>query len=162
MFKKFQEYTINFFYASGSDSLSFLESIYVILLLTELASPFLWIFVIFKIGFNPVTISWGVSTLTYWLTFGLGYYLAKSNPNIDQFKYDEFDLEDKRFTLKLSMLLFLHLFSCGIMVVALPFIIIIAIFNIIFNGITKQVFPDPVKKKTSNELSEEYDSLIKD
>jgi hypothetical protein len=48
------------------------------------------------------------------------------------------------------------------MAVALPFIIIIAIFNAIVNGITKQVFPDPVKKKTSNELSEEYDSLIKD
>ena len=163
MFKKFQEYTLHFFYDVGSsDGLSFFEGIYMILLLTEVASPFLWIFVIFKIGFNPVTISWSVSTLTYWLTFGLGYYLAKSNPNIDQSKYDEFDLEDKLFTLKLSMLLFLHLFSCGIMVVALPFIIIIAIFNAIFNGITKQVFPDPVKKKTSNELSNEYDSLIRD
>ena len=95
MFKKFQEYTINFFYACGSDSLSFLESIYVILLLAELVSPLLWIYAIFKMGFNLVTISWGVSTLTYWLTFGLGYYLAKSNPNIDQSKYDEFDLEDK-------------------------------------------------------------------
>lgn len=163
MFKKFQEYTIHFFYDAGSsDSLSFLEGIYMILLLAELASPFLWIYAIFKIGFNPVTISWGVSTLTYWLTFGLGYYLANSKPGINRVKYDELDLEDKRFTLKLSMLLFLHLFSCGIMVVALPFIIIIAIFNVIFNGITKQVFPDPVKKKTSNELSEEYDSLIKD
>lgn len=163
MFKKFQEYTIHFFYDAGSsDGLSFLEGIYMILLLAELASPILWIYAIFKIGFNPVTIAWGVSTLTYWLTFGLGYYLTKSKPNIDRFKYDDLDLEDKRFTLKLSMLLFLHLFSCGIMAVALPFIIIIAIFNAIFNSITKQVFPDPVKKKTSNELSEEYDSLIKD
>lgn len=162
MFKKFQEYTINFFYGSYSDGLSFLESIYMILLLAELISPFLWIYAIFKIGFNLVTISWGISTLVYWLTIGLGHYLTKSKPGINRFKYDELDLEDKRFTLKLSMILFLHLFSCGIMVVALPFIIIIAIFNIIFNSITKQVFPDPVKKKTSNELSEEYDSLIKD
>jgi len=163
MFKKFQEYTIHFFYNEGSSKgLSFFEGIYMFLLLAELTSPFIWLYAIFKIGFNPVTISWGVSTLTYWLTFGLGYYLSKSNPNIDQFEYDDLELEDKRFTLKLSMLLFLHLFSCGIMAVALPFIIIIAIFNAIFNGITKQVFPDPVKKKTSNELSNEYDSLIKD
>lgn len=162
MFKKFQEFTINFYYASSWDSLSFFETIYVILLFAELASPFLWIYAIFKIGFNLVTISWGISTLVYWLTLCLGYYLTKSKPDINRFKYDELDLEDKRFTLKLSMILFLHLFSCGIMAVALPFIIIIAIFNVIFNGITKQVFPDPVKKKTSNELSEEYDSLIKD
>ena len=163
MFKKFQEFTIHFFYSEGSSNgLSFFEGIYMLLLFAELASPFVWIYAFVKMGFNPVTISWGISTLTYWLTFGLGYYLSKSNPSIDQFEYDDLDLEDKRFTLKLSMLLFLHLFSCGIMVVALPFIIIIAIFNAIFNGITKQVFPDPVKKKTSNELSNEYDSLIKD
>ena len=92
----------------------------------------------------------------------LGYYLANSKSGLNRIKYDKLGIEDKRFTLKLSMILFLHLFSCGIMAVALPFIIIIAIFNVIFNGITKQVFPDPVKKKTSNELSEEYDSLIKD
>ena len=163
MFKKFQEYTIHFFYdQSSSDSFTFFEAIFMILLLAELDSPFLWIYAIFKIGFNPVTISWGVSTLTYWLTFGLGYYLSNSKPHLNRFKYDKLDLEDKRFTLKLSIILFLHLFSCGIMAVALPFIIIIAIFNAIVNGITKQVFPDPVKKKTSNELSEEYDSLIKD
>lgn len=163
MFKKFQEYTIYFFYNEGSSNeLSFFEGIYMLLLFAELVSPFLWIYAISKIGFNPVTISWGISTLIYWLTFGLGYYLAKFNPGIDRSKYDELCIEDKRFTLKLSMILFLHLFSCGIMAVALPFIIIIAIFNVIFNGITKQVFPDPVKKKTSNELSNEYDSLIKD
>ena len=162
MFKKFQEYTIYFFYTSCAGSLSFFEIIYVILLFAELVSPFLWIYAISKIGFNLVTISWGISTLVYWLTFGLGDYLAKSKSGISQVKYDKLSIEDKRFTLKLSMILFLHLFSCGIMVVALPFIIIIAIFNVIFNGITKQVFPDPVKKKTSNELSNEYDSLIKD
>lgn len=163
MFKKFQEYTLKFFYdGSSSDSLTFFEAIFMIFLLAELASPFFWIYAIFKIGFNPITISWGVSTLTYWLTLDLGYYLAKSKQDINWVKYDKLSIEDKRFTLKLSMILFLHLFSCGIMVVALPFIIIIAIFNIIFNGITKQVFPDPVKKKTSNELSNEYDSLIKD
>lgn len=162
MFKKFQEYTIDFFYTSGSGSLSFFESLYVILLLAEIVSPFLWVYAIFKLGFNPVTISWGISTLVYWLTMGLGHYLSKSKSGLNRVKYDKLSIEDKRFTLKLSMILFLHLFSCGIMAVALPFIIIIAIFNAIFNGITKQVFPDPVKKKTSNELSEEYASLIKD
>jgi hypothetical protein len=163
MFKKFQEYTLKFFYGeTSSDSFTFFEAIFMILMLAELASPFIWIYAIFKIGFNPVTISWGVSTLTYWLTFGLGYYLSNSKPGINRVKYDKLSIEDKRFILKLSMILFLHLFSCGIMAIALPFIIIIAIFNVIFNGITKQVFPDPVKKKTSNELSNEYDSLIKD
>ena len=162
MFKKFQEFTITFFYESALEELSFFESIYVFLIFAELASPFLWVYAIVKMGFNPVTISWGISTLIYWLTMGLGYYLSKSKSGLNRVKYDKLSIEDKRFTLKLSMILFLHLFSCGIMAVALPFIIIIAIFNAIFNGITKQVFPDPVKKKTSNELSEEYDSLIKD
>lgn len=162
MFKKFQEYTIYFFYTSWAGSLTFFESIYIILLFAEVVSPFLWIYAIFKTGFNLVTISWGISTLVYWLTMGLGYYLSKSKSGLSQVKYDKLSIEDKRFTLKLSMILFLHLFSCGIMAVALPFIIIIAIFNVIFNSITKQVFPDPVKKKTSNELSNEYDSLIRD
>lgn len=162
MFKKFQEYTIYFFYTSCSGSLTFFECLYVILLFAEVISPFLWIYAIFKMGFNLVTISWGISTLIYWLTMGLGDYLSKSKSGLSQVKYDKLSIEDKRFTLKLSMILFLHLFSCGIMAVALPFIIIIAIFNVIVNGITKQVFPDPVKKKTSNELSNEYDSLIRD
>lgn len=51
--------------------------------------------------------------------------------------------------------------SCGIMVVALPIMIIVGICNIIIDGISNCLFPDPVKEKTSKELSSQFDTILK-
>jgi hypothetical protein len=77
-------------------------------------------------------------------------------------RYDKLTLEQKRFIFKMSILLFIHLSSCGIMLLALPFMIIVGFFNIVTDGISKLIFPDPVKKKTSKDLSTQFDNIIKD
>ena len=168
MFRKFQEFTLKFFYdedvAGGvsHDDLGAIAIIYVLLLLAEVCSTIACIISTCNDGFTDVTIPWVAVTVVYWGTMIISC-CAENKYNIPKkTRYDKLTLEQKRFIFKMSILLFIHLSSCGIMLLALPFMIIVGFFNIVTDGISKLIFPDPDKKKTSKDLSTQFDKIIKD
>ena len=168
MFRKFQEFTLKFFYdedvAAGvsHDDLSGIAIIYILMLLAEVISTIACIINTCNNGFTDVTTPWVAVSVLYWVTLiiagccGNKYNIPKTA------KYDKLSLEQKRFIFKLSILLFIHLSSCGIMLLALPFMIIFGFFNIVTDGISRLIFPDPVKKKTSKDLSTQFDNILED
>ena len=164
MFKKFQEYTLKFFYdLEPSSELTFFDTCFILLIFAEIISPFVWLYFWIKNGLTPINTIWISTTTVFWLSLITGYCASKNkNYRFETDVYDELSIPEKRYIFKLSIVLFILFSSCGIMIVMLPIIIIVGTFNIILTSVSKRVFPDPVKKKTSNELSNEYDSLIKD
>lgn len=168
MFRKFQEFTLKFFYdddvAAGisHDDLGAIAIIYVILMLGEVISTISCIIWICRDGFTDVTIPWLAVSAVYWGTMIIACCVDNKANIPKKTRYDKLSLEQKRFIFKMSILLFIHLSSCGIMLLALPFMIIVGFFNIVTDGISKLIFPDPVKKKTSKDLSTQFDNIIKD
>lgn len=165
MFRKYQEFTMKFFFDSGlnsaSSDLSVAAGLYMLLFLAEVIGSlacFIWIC---SDGFNHITIPWASVHIVFWSTalLSLGF---KNKYNFSQItKYDGLSPEEKRYIFKVSILLFIHLMSCGIMVIALPIIIIVSICNVIIDGISNWLFPDPVKEKSSKELSSQFDTILK-
>lgn len=168
MFRKFQEFTYKFFYdenvASGvsHDDLGATACIYVICLLGEIISTISCFIYLFSDGLNNITIPWLIATAMFWLTMVIACIVDDKGNISRKTKYDNLTIEQKRFIFKMSILLFIHLTSCGIMVIAFPIMIIAGIFNFIFDGLSKLIFPEPVKKKTSKDLSSQFDNIIKD
>lgn len=168
MFRKFQEFTLKFFYdddvAAGisHDDLGAIAIIYVILMLGEVISTISCIISTCSDGFTDVTIPWLAVSAVYWSTMIIACCVDNKVNIPKKTRYDKLSLEQKRFIFKMSILLFIHLSSCGIMLLALPFMIIVGFFNIVTDGISKLIFPDPVKKKTSKDLSTQFDNIIKD
>lgn len=168
MFRKFQEFTLKFFYdedvAAGvsNDDLGTIAIIYILLLLAEVISTIACIINTCNDGFTNITTPWVAVSVVYWSTMIIAC-CADNKVNIPRkTSYDKLSLEQKRFIFKMSILLFIHLTSCGIMLLALPFMIIFGFFNIVTDGISRLIFPDPVKKKTSKDLSTQFDNIIKD
>ncbi len=165
MFRKYQEFTMKFFFDSGLNNagsdLTVAAGLYILIFLAEAIGTlacFVWVC---SDGFNHITIPWASSHVLFWSTalLALGF---KNKYNFSQrTKYDGLSPEAKRYVFKVSILLFIHLMSCGIMVVALPIMIIVGICNIIIDGISKCLFPDPVKEKSSKELSSQFDTILK-
>ena len=165
MFRKYQEFTMKFFFDSGlnsaSSDLSVAAGLYILLFLAEVVRSlacFIWIC---SDGFNHITIPWASLHIVFWSTalLALGF---KNKYNFSQkTKYAGLSPEEKRYIFKVSILLFIHLTSCGIMVIALPIMIIVGICNIIIDGISNCLFPDPVKEKSSKELSSQFDTILK-
>ena len=168
MFRKFQEFTLKFFYdedvAAGvsQDDLSGITIIYVILLLAEVISTIACIINTCSDGFTNVTTPWLAASVVYWGTMIIAGCVGNKFNIPKKVKYDKLSLEQKRFIFKLSILLFIHLSSCGIMLLALPVMIIFGFFNIVTDGISRLIFPDPVKKKTSKDLSTQFDNILED
>lgn len=168
MFRKFQEFTLKFFYdedvAAGisHDDLGGIAIIYIILLLGEVISTIACIINTCNDGFTDITTPWLAVTLTYWGTMIIACCVDNKVNIPKKARYDKLSLEQKRFIFKMSILLFIHLTSCGIMLVALPFMIIFGFFNIVTDGISRLIFPDPVKTKSSKDLSNQFDNIIKD
>lgn len=168
MFRKFQEFTLKFFYdedvAAGvsNDNLSAIAIIYILLLLGEAFSTIACIINTCNDGFTDVTIPWVTVSAVYWGTMIISYCVENKYNIPKKAKYDKLSLEQKRFIFKMSILLFIHLSSCGIMLLALPFMIIFGFFNIVTDGISRLIFPDPVKQKTSKGLLTQFDNIIKD
>lgn len=168
MFRKFQEFTLKFFYdedvAAGvsHDDLGTIAIIYIILMLGELISTISCIFSTCSDGFTNVTIPWVAVSVLYWGTMIISCCIENKYNIPKKAKYDKLSIEQKRFIFKMSILLFIHLSSCGIMLLALPFMIIFGFFNIVTDGISRLIFPDPVKKKTSKDLSTQFDNILED
>ena len=168
MFRKFQEFTLKFFYdedvAAGisHDGLGAIAIIYVLLLLAEVISTIACIINTCNDGFTDVTTPWLAVSAVYWGTMIIACCIDNKYHIPNKAKYDKLSLEQKRFIFKMSILLFIHLTSCGIMLLALPFMIIFGFFNIVTDGISKLIFPDPVKNKSSKDLSTQFDNIIKD
>lgn len=168
MFRKFQEFTLKFFYdedvAAGvsQDDLSGIAIIYVILLLAEVISTIACIINTCNDGFTNITTPWLAASVVYWGTMIIAGCAGNKFNIPKKAKYDKLSLEQKRFIFKLSILLFIHLSSCGIMLLALPVMIIFGFFNIVTDGISRLIFPDPVKKKTSKDLSSQFDNILED
>ena len=165
MFRKYQEFTMKLFFDSGlnsaSSDLSVAAGLYILLFLAEVIGSlacFIWIC---SDGFNHITIPWASLHIVFWSTalLSIGF---KNKYNFSQrTNYDSLSPEEKRYIFKVSILLFINLMSCGIMVVALPIMIIVGICNIIIDGISNCLFPDPVKEKSSKELSSQFDTILK-
>lgn len=168
MFRKFQEFTLKFFYdedvAAGvsHDDLSGIAIIYVLLIFAEVISTIASIINTCNDGFTNVTTPWLAVSVTFWVTLIIACCIENKLNIPKKTKYDKLSLEQKRFIFKLSILLFIHLSSCGIMLIALPFMIIFGFFNIVTDGISRLIFPDPVKKKTSKDLSTQFDNILED
>ena len=168
MFRKFQEFTLKFFYdedvatSISHDDLGTIAIIYVILMLGELISTISCIFSTCSDGFTNVTIPWLTVSAVYWGTMFISCCIENKYNIPKKAKYDKLSLEQKRFIFKMSILLFIHLSSCGIMLLALPFMIIFGFFNIVTDGISRLIFPDPIKKKTSKDLSTQFDNILED
>lgn len=168
MFRKFQEFTLKFFYdedVAGSvshDDLSGIAIIYILFLLAEVISTIACIINTCNNGFTDVTTPWVAVSVLYWVTLIIAGCCGNKYNIPKKAKYDKLSLEQKRFIFKLSILLFIHLSSCGIMLLALPFMIIFGFFNIVTDGISRLIFPDPVKKKTSKDLSTQFDNILED
>lgn len=165
MFRKYQEFTMKFFFDSGLNNggsdLSVAAGFYILFILAEIIGSLVCVIWIFGDGFNDITIPWASLHALFWSTalLALGF---KNKYNFSQkTKYDGLPPEAKRYIFKISILLFINLMSCGIMVVALPIMIIVGICNIIIDGISKCLFPDPVKEKSSKELSSQFDTILK-
>lgn len=168
MFRKFQEFTLKFFYdedvAAGisHDDLGAIAIIYVILMLGEVISTISCIFGICSDGFTNITTPWVAVSVVYWGTMIIACCIENKFNIPKKAKYDKLSIEQKRFIFKMSILLFIHLSSCGIMLLALPFMIIFGFFNIVTDGISRLIFPDPVKQKTSKDLSTQFDNILED
>lgn len=168
MFRKFQEFTLKFFYdenvAAGvsNDDLGAIAIIYIILLLAEVISTIACIINTCDNGFTDVTTPWLAVSAVYWVSMIISCCIENKYNIPRKARYDKLSLEQKRFIFKMSILLFIHLSSCGIMLLALPFMIIFGFFNIVTDGISRLIFPDPVKKKTSKDLSTQFDNIIED
>lgn len=168
MFRKFQEFTLKFFYDEdvvagvSNDNLSAIAIIYILLLLGEAFSTIACIINTCDDGFTDVTIPWVTVSAVYWGTMIISYCVENKYNIPKKAKYDKLSLEQKRFIFKLSILLFIHLSSCGIMLLALPFMIIFGFFNIVTDRISRLIFSDPVKKKTSKDLSTQFDNILED
>lgn len=168
MFRKFQEFTLKFFYDEdiagvvSHDDLGAIAIIYIILLLAEVISTISCIFGICSDSFTNITTPWVAVSVVYWGTLIIACCVDNKVNIPKKTRYDKLSIEQKRFIFKMSILLFIHLSSCGIMLLALPFMIIVGFFNIITDGISKLIFPDPVKQKTSKDLSTQFDNIIKD
>ena len=168
MFRKFQEFTLKFFYdedfAAGvsNDNLSAFAIFYIIVLLAEVVSTIACLINICSDGFTDITTPWLAVSVVYWSTMIISCCIENKYNIPRKGRYDKLSLEQKRFIFKMSILLFIHLSSCGIMLLALPFMIIFGFFNIVTDGISRLIFPDPVKQKTSKDLSTQFDNIIKD
>jgi hypothetical protein len=168
MFRKFQEFTLKFFYdenvAAGvsHDDLGAIEVLYVLLIFAEVISTIACIINTCNDGFTNITTPWLAVSVTFWVTLIIACCVENKLNIPKKTKYEKLSLEQKRFIFKMSILLFIHLSSCGIMLLALPVMIIFGFFNIVTDGISKLIFPDPVKKKTSKDLSSQFDNIIKD
>lgn len=168
MFRKFQEFTLKFFYdedvAAGvsNDDLGAIAIIYILLLLGEVISTIACIINTCSDGFTDVTTPWLVVSATYWVTMIIACCIENKYNIPKKARYDKLSIEQKRFIFKMSILLFIHLSSCGIMLLALPFMIIFGFFNIVTDGISRLIFPDPVKQKTSKDLLTQFDNILED
>lgn len=165
MFRKYQEFTMKFFFDSGltnaASDLSVATGLYILFFLGEVIGSLTCLIWICDDSFNHITIPWAISHILFWSTalLSLGF---KNKYNFTQkTKYDSLCPEEKRYIFKASILLFIHLMSCGIMVIALPIMIIVGISNVIIDGVSKCLFPDPVKEKSSKELSSQFDTILK-
>lgn len=165
MFRKYQEFTMKFFFDSGlsdpTDDLSFAGGFYILIVLAEVISLIACIIWICSEGFTNFTTPWAIVTAIFWGTAALSTAFSNKYKFTRRTNYDKLPAEEKRYIFKASILLFIHLMSCGVMIAALPVMLVVGTANAIIDGVSKCLFPDPVKEKSSAELSSQFDTILK-
>lgn len=169
MFRKFQEYTLDFFYGEEpkvifSSRATFWFVIYILIIVADAMSCIVCTDTIYKNGLTVITVPWLVVSIIFWVTLILTCLIPNENTVFNKRLYCHLTTTEKRYIFKLSVLLFFHFASCGIMFIVLPFMILIEICNKVIDRVSKIIFPEPVqpiKKKSNKKLSNEFDLLIK-
>lgn len=157
MFRKFQELTIKFIFGSGSNDSLFL-AFYVMLIIAEAVSVISCGVKIQEIGLTNLTVPWGISVLAFWFSFILLMCQDDTEFRLSSRNYEKLNIDEKRRIFKLSIILFVNLLTCGLML----FIIIAVVSGSIIDRISRHVIPDKPEKKSGRKLADQFETLIED